>query len=113
MAQVLQYHLLARLSDLLKIRALDCEECMLDQRPAIAVNFRTSKCDPSYKGATSYLVKVEGDSDFCAYTILKYYFLSCGFKFKNSKIQDRSFLFCRSQHIGSGHARYAFFMSFV
>ena len=99
----MQFSLLARLSDLLKLRACDVSECVLDGRPALCVRFRTSKTDPSFKGAHSYLVEVKGD--LCSYTILKAYFTAYGFKFGSSDITDESYLFCRSQSVGSGKSR--------
>ena len=103
----MQFSLLARQSDLLKLRACDISECMLDDRPALCIRFRTSKTDPSFKGALSYLVKVGGD--LCSYGLVKAYFAAYGFKFGSSEITDSSFLFPRSQSVGNGQNRLLYF----
>lgn len=103
--------MLARLGDLLKLRACDIEECLLNGSPALQIRFRTSKTDPSFKGNLSYLVKV--DNPLCSYTILRNYFLAYGFRFGSSEITDSSYLFCRSQTVGSGVARCIFLLIFI
>ena len=96
LAQVLQYSLLARLSEITNLRACDISEDEIDGRPALAVVFRGGKTDPSHQGETSFLVKVDGP--LCPYTLTKLYMKSNGFVSGDSEtITDASYLFARTQ----------------
>ena len=92
----------------MRLRACDISECVIDDKPALSINFRTSKTDPSFKGSISYIVKIDGECDLCTYSIFKGYYEAYGFKFGGSDTTDLSFLFCRSQSIGYGLHRCVF-----
>ena len=57
MAQVVQINCLARLEDLRKLRATDLCRIVLDGVPAIQVQFRTMKNDPTYRYRKDFLLK--------------------------------------------------------
>ena len=98
-AQCCQFSMFARVSDLLRIKACDVSEIILDSTPALEFTFRTSKTDPRRNGAISYLVDSGGAIN--PYAIMRQYFLMFGFVFgSDPNITDTSFLFARSQSIG-------------
>jgi hypothetical protein len=35
----------------MRLRACDISECVIDDKPALSINFCTSKTDPSFKGS--------------------------------------------------------------
>ena len=91
--------MLARLTEVLALRACDVEDVLFDGAPALSFRFRMSKCDPSHKGAVSHIVRVGGM--MCVYTIVLLYMTKAGFIMGNDEeITDEGFLFPRTNQVG-------------
>ena len=71
----MQYALLARLTDLLRLKAVDLTVTTLVDTPAISVRFRCSKSDPRYNGNTSYIVYTGMDYNYLNFFLTNILFI--------------------------------------
>ena len=101
--QVLQFSLLARVSDCSKLKACDLAFVELEGTPAIEVTFRSMKNDPRHNGSVSHIVA--DNTGFSGYNVVKSYLNTYGFLTMDTGIIDESFLICRSQLGGGGKLR--------
>ncbi len=97
---LLQFKLLARQSEILKLRACDFYDANHSGVHTLEVKFRKSKTDPQYNGHISF-IPATGDK-FCIYRIIRAYFDFTGMVTADSQVYDHSFLLSRTATDGTG-----------
>ncbi len=97
---LLQFKLLARQSEILKLRACDFYETNHSGVRTFEVLFRKSKTDPQYNGHVSFIPST--DDKFCIFRILRAYFDFTGMVTADTQIYDHSFLLSRTARDGAG-----------
>ena len=90
---LIQYHLLARISDARRLRACDLKIVSLEGKEAIEVRFNKCKNDQVGLGSLGYIARDIGK--YCPVGIIKVYYARCCYFFFDERTEDINYLFPR------------------